>query len=674
MDKLYIVLLIAVLAVLAGGLLTLRVQQAAPGGDKLRWAFGALRKAALPFAIRATIALGALGAVLFLIFAFIPGLSLRLAFAALIGVAASLLAAHVSLHAGVRAITNAAASATRSPALVVRKAMAAGAAGGFTAAGIALLALAALVMVFARGAEATVLGEMLLQNLAGFVLGTCAVAIAFRCGGGIASQAAAMAQSPAPSDIQPDGGAVKNPAEICAIACESTSGSGGLAAEYCTVLSASLTAAMILGVVALKSSLGTAYPLLIVSSGIAASLLAMLWVFRSPAQKPLSAARAGQLVATMLMLLLTLLITFLSRLPAGMFLAVLFGAIAGGIIALVDDYYANPKLSRARPASAPNEGGWGFLDALWAGSRSALVPVLTLAATAVGAFAACGGFSEPAKGMFGLSLAAIGAVAAGAYRIASLSSACILKQAARIAPLAGVDEDNITTLNTIEDNLPCACHVRGHSVAAFALAGLGLYAAFTHSANLPTSDLNQPLVLGGMLIGATLVLWSAGGSLRATRLAANSLAAEVKRQFAEIPGLAEGQAEGNYERCSEIAASHSIRGLGYSSLALVAAAVVLGGAFHLLKAWLYAGTRSAGGGELTAGMIAGAVLLALVIGMMAAGITGILAGRRQRSADAAADDVTTTLGLAIANCASPMLLFAPILLASAALAFSGWLR
>ena len=670
MDKLYIVLLIAVLAVLAGGLLMLRVQQAAPGGDKLRWAFGALRRAALPFAIRATIALGALGAILFLIFAFIPGLSLRLAFSALIGVAASLFAVHVSLHSGVRAITNAAAAATRSPAVVVRKAMAAGAAGGFSAAGIALLALAALVLVFAHGAEAAILGEMLLHNLAGFVLGTCAVAIVFRCGGGIASQAAAMAQASAQSDVQPESGEVKNPADICAIACESVSGMGGLAAEYCTVLSASLTAAMILGVVALKSSLGTAYPLLIAAAGLTASLIAMLWVFRSPAQKPLSAARAGQLVATMFMLMLALLITLLSHVPIGIFLAVLFGAAAGGINALADDYYANHK---PKPA-AVQDGGWAFLDALWIGSRASLLPVITLAATAVGAFAVCGGFKEPAKGMFGLGLAAVGITAAGAYRIASQASACILKQAARIAPIAGLDQINITTLNSIQDSLPCACTVRGHSVAAFALAGLGLYAAFTHSANLPTSDLNQPLVLGGLLIGATLVLWSAGGALRATRLAAKSLSAEVKRQFAEISGLAEGQAEGNYERCSEIAAAHSIRGLGYSSLALVAAAVVFGGVFRLLKVWLYAGTRSAGGGELAAGMIAGAVLLSLVIGLMAAGLAGTISSLRKNAGATPEGAFTASLGAAIASAAAPMLMFAPILLASAALAFSGWLR
>ncbi len=673
MDKLYIVLLIAVLAVLAGGLLTLRVQQAAPGGEKLRWAGGALRRAAFPFAIRATIALGALGVLLFLFFAFIPGLSLRLAFSALIGVAASLFAAHVSLHAGVRGITNAAAAATRSPVVVVRKAMAAGAAGGFTAAGIALLALAALVMVLARGAEAAVLGEMLLQNLAGFVLGTCAVAIAFRCGGGIASQAAAMAKASVPNDIQLESDPAKNPAEICAIGCESISGLGGLAAEYCTVLSASLVAAMILGVVALKSSLGTAYPLLIVAGGLMASLLSMLWVFRSSAQKPLSAARAGQLVATVLMLLLALLITTLGHIPTGMFLAVLFGAAAGGIIALVDDYYAY-LIAKPAGSATSQDGGWAFLDALWVGSRSSLLPVITLASAAVGAFAVCGGFNEPAKGMFGLSLAAVGAVAAGAHRIASLASACILKQAASIAPIAGLDEGNIATLNTLQESLPCACHVRGHSAGVFALAGLGLYAAFTHSANLPASDLNQPLVFGGLLMGATLVLWSAGGTMRATRLAAKSLITEVRRQFAEIPGLAEGQAEGNYERCSEIAAAHSIRGLGYASLALVVAAVLLGGVFRLLKVWLYAGTRSAGGGELAAGMIAGAVLLSLVIGLMAAELAGTISSLRKNAGDTPEGAFTASLGAAIASAASPMLLFAPILLASAALAFAGWLR
>jgi K(+)-stimulated pyrophosphate-energized sodium pump len=219
---------------------------------------------------------------------------------------------------------------------------------------------------------------------------------------------------------------------------------------------------------------------------------------------------------------------------------------------------------------------------------------------------------------------------------------------------------------------------RGHSIAVSALAAFALFAAFTSAANLPALDMNQPLVLAGLLLGAAFPLLVAGAVVRSARLASQGVAVEVRRQFKEIPGLAEGQAEANYERCAEIGFARATRSLA-SAFILLSAVPLLGLLAKLFKAWFYARASATGGAELMGSVIFGAAMSGLIIGLMATSIGGIIggAGRQASPADSPAPSAealsTSGLGAALASAAAPALAYAPLIIAAAALLCTQWL-
>lgn len=124
------------------------------------------------------------------------------------------------------------------------------------------------------------------------------------------------------------------------------------------------------------------------------------------------------------------------------------------------------------------------------------------------------------------------------------------------------------------------------------VAGKASIADFMQIYNL---NLMNPMLLGGLFIGAMMAFVFCALTIKAVGRAAAAMVEEVRRQFREIPGIMEGTAEPNYARCVEISTTGAQKEMVIPSLLAIVVPVLVGllmgvaGVFGLLAGGLACG-------------------------------------------------------------------------------------
>ncbi|MBP5247286.1 MAG: sodium-translocating pyrophosphatase [Fibrobacter sp.] len=124
------------------------------------------------------------------------------------------------------------------------------------------------------------------------------------------------------------------------------------------------------------------------------------------------------------------------------------------------------------------------------------------------------------------------------------------------------------------------------------VAGNANYADFMQVFHL---NLMNPMLLGGLFIGAMMAFLFCALTIKAVGRAASAMVKEVRRQFKEIPGLMEGTATPEYARCVAISTKGAQREMILPSILAVIVPVAVGltmgvaGVFGLLVGGLGCG-------------------------------------------------------------------------------------
>lgn len=118
-------------------------------------------------------------------------------------------------------------------------------------------------------------------------------------------------------------------------------------------------------------------------------------------------------------------------------------------------------------------------------------------------------------------------------------------------------------VNTVISMISCLAIGKGGAIASAVLVSLSLLGAFVNqcrlSGKLMTLDIMDPLTFAGLLIGAMLPYSFSAFTVASVGKAALAMVAEVRRQFKEIPGLMEGTARPEYEKCVSISTKASLK-------------------------------------------------------------------------------------------------------------------
>ena len=502
-------------------------------------------------------------------------------FAFLVGAVFSALAGFIGMRIATKANVRTAAAARTSLSRALEVSFAGGSVMGMGVAGLAVLGLGGLFIVFygvfvdgasANGPEM----ERALEVLTGFSLGAESIALFARVGGGIYTKAADVGadlvgkvEAGIPEDDP------RNPATIADNVGDNVGDVAGMGADLFGSYVATILATMVLGreVAAGGDRFGGLSPILLpmvlAGLGIVFSLAGILLVRVREGGNVQGALNLGNWVS---IALTGVGAFFLIRwmLPAGemtlgrigsepftamgVFWAVAVGLVVGALMSLITEYYT--AMGRRPVGSIVRQSSTGHatnvIGGLAVGMESTALPVLVLAGGII--------LSYEAAGLYGVAIAAAGMMATTAMQLAIDAFGPIADNAGGIAEMSELPPEvrqRTDVLDAVGNTT--AATGKGFAIASAALTSLALFAAFMGISNIDAIDISNARVLGGLFVGAMIPFIFSSLAIAAVGRAAMAMVQEVRRQFREIPGILEGTGKPEYGRCVEISTNAAIR-------------------------------------------------------------------------------------------------------------------
>ncbi len=542
------------------------------------------------------------------------GLSWKTGAAFVAGAFASALAGFLGMNIATRANSRTAAAAESGgveKALDV--AVSGGAVMGMGVVGIALLGLISVYWFFDGDA----------QIVSGYAMGASLVALFARSGGGIFTKGADMGadlvgkvEAGIPEDDP------RNPAVIADNVGDNVGDVAGLGADLLesfveSIIASLMVASLIYATMENAPEFVVAFPFWVASIGIVASIVGVMYVKIFASSNPQGALMMGTYISAALSIAgvfsyswwqgAAFTLDGANYTQWGPAIACVIGIGSGVIIGFASEYFTSSKYKPVQKLAERCQTGPAICvtDGTAVGMQSTLVTVvLAIAVMAAYHFA----------GVYGVSIAALGMLATTGMVVAVDSYGPIADNAGGIAEMAHLDPK----VREITDNLDSVGNTtaaigKGFAIGSAAFAAIGLLSAFMLAAGLTGAEtaLSEPNILAGVLIGAMMPFFFSSLLFRAVGSCADTMIQEVRRQFAEIPGLREGK-EGVFPdstKCVDIATQGAIKGMMFPGLLAIVFPVIIG--FSMGAAGL-------------AGMLVGAIATGVMLGIQTANSGGAM--------------------------------------------------
>jgi K(+)-stimulated pyrophosphate-energized sodium pump len=505
---------------------------------------------------------------------------------------------------------------------------------GLGVAGLAVIGLGSLFIVFytiyvKNVVGATVNGEAMakaLDVLAGFSLGAESIALFARVGGGIYTKAADVGADlvgKVEAGIPEDD--VRNPATIADNVGDNVGDVAGMGADLFGSYVATMLATMVLGreIVSHDNFGGIApilLPMVIAGLGLIFSIIGASLVKIS---KETDSVQRALNIGNWASILLTAVATYFVvqwMLPNdsfhmvrdedasgaikagslvftknGVFGSILVGLVVGTLMSMITEYYTamgkRPVMSIIRQSSTGH--ATNIIAGLAIGMESTVFPILVLAAGIYGSYFFAG--------LYGVAIAAAGMMATTAMQLAIDAFGPIADNAGGIAEMSRLPEE----VRGRTDNLDAvgnttAATGKGFAIASAALTSLALFAAFVGVAGIEHIDIYKANVLAGLFVGGMIPFIFSSLCISAVGRAAMAMVEEVRRQFREIPGIMEYKAKPEYEKCVAISTQASLREMVAPGLIALITPIIIGFAF---------------GPEVLGGLLAGVTVSGVLMGI-----------------------------------------------------------
>jgi K(+)-stimulated pyrophosphate-energized sodium pump len=372
-------------------------------------------------------------------------------------------------------------------------------------------------------------------------------------------------------------------------------------------------------------------PMIVAAIGIIFSIagIYMVRTKESATQKNLlNALLLGTGGSSFLILVAMAIMAFIGWITWGVFGSVVSGLIAGVVIGQATEYFTSDEYKPTRGIAKQAQQGPATLiiDGVAVGMYSTWVPVLTIVAGIIAAFGFSGGFTEFAQGVYGIGFAAVGMLSTLGITLATDAFGPIADNAggnAEMAKLPHEVRERTDALDMLGNTT--AATGKGFAIGSAALTAMALLAAYMEEVrlwlgkladksvdgfkqigdiifyhdtmpvvaegqkvvNVATAHIDDfvsaynlslfnPMLLGGLFIGAMMAFVFCAMTMKAVGRAAGAMVDEVRRQFKEIPGIMEGTATPEYAKCVAISTKGAQREMLVPSMMAIIVPVAIG--------------------------------------------------------------------------------------------------
>ena len=501
--------------------------------------------------------------VLLVVLAFASGgrmLSRVTPFAFLTGGIFSMLAGYIGMKIATSANARTANAASESLNKGLRVAFSSGSVMGFSVVGLGMLDVTMwfFLLRYAMGiTEPEQIGSIMVMN----GMGASFMALFARVGGGIYTKAADVGadlvgkvEAGIPEDDP------RNPATIADNVGDNVGDVAGMGADLYESYVGSILATFSLGAIAGYGFAGMLLPLLLAVVGILCSILGSFLIRTkedASQEDLLKSLRTGTYSAAILAAILGAPLTYFLLHSWGVYIAILCGLVGGCVIGYFTEYYTSDTYKPTRELAAESETGSAtiIIGGLSLGMRSTMVSILVVAAAVLLSFYCAGGAKSFNMGLYGIGIAGVGMLSTLGITLATDAYGPVADNAGGIAQMAELPEEVRERTDALDSlGNTTAATGKGFAIGSASLTALALLVSYVDIVQSKTEEvldlsLTNPLMLVGLFIGTMLTFLFTSLTMNGVERAAQSIVVEVRRQFKEIKGIMDYQADPEYARC-----------------------------------------------------------------------------------------------------------------------------
>ncbi|MDY9927430.1 sodium-translocating pyrophosphatase [Methanosarcina sp.] len=518
------------------------------GNEKMQEIAGAIQEGAMAYLNRQYKTIAMVSIILSFLILVLLDDGLKIAIGFLAGAISSAAAGYIGMSVSVRANVRTAHAASSGLEKAMSVAFRGGAVTGLAVVGLALFGTSGFYILY---------GDV--DLVVGFGFGASLISLFARVGGGIFTKAADVGadlvgkiEAGIPEDDPRNAGVIADNVG------DNVGDCAGMGADLFETYVVTSLAAMLLGsLITGTYENAILYPLILGSVAIFASIISVFFVKIGKEGKIMQALYKGVGGSAIISLIAFYFVTDSLMGDIRLFYATLVGIIITVLMVMITEYYTSTSYRPVKTIASSSETGaaTNIISGLSIGFESTLVPTVVIVVGILTSYFIVGGAADAGIGLYGIAIAAVAMLSTTGMIVALDSYGPITDNAGGIAQMANLPAQvrKVTDALDAVGNTTKAV-TKGYAIGSAALGALALFAHYRSKVNLQGQSLNldDPVVLAGLLLGALLPFVFSAVTMSAVGKAAFEVVNEVRRQFREIPGIMEGTTKPEYGRCVDI--------------------------------------------------------------------------------------------------------------------------